>query len=69
AHLEKGLVIKGEKIARGQVIGLVGSTGLSTGAHLHYGVMKNGIYVDPEFYFFSGREYNMDGLYDTVAIK
>jgi len=67
AHLKKALVTDGEKIKRGQVIGLVGDTGLSTGPHLHYGVMKNGIFVDPEFYFFSGREYNLNGLYDTVA--
>ncbi len=67
AHLRKQLVFDGQKIKRGQVIGLVGQTGLATGPHLHYGVMKNGVFVDPEFYFFSGREYNVDGLYDTSA--
>jgi murein DD-endopeptidase MepM/ murein hydrolase activator NlpD len=67
AHLKKALVTDGAKIKRGQVIGLVGDTGLSTGPHLHYGVMKNGIFVDPELYFFSNREYNVDGLYDTAA--
>jgi murein DD-endopeptidase MepM/ murein hydrolase activator NlpD len=37
----------GAKIRQGQVIGFVGSTGLSTGAHLHYEIMVNGRFVDP----------------------
>ncbi len=69
AHLEKQLITERQKVTRGQVVGLVGNTGLSTGPHLHYGVMKNGIYVNPEFYFFSGRDYNIDGLYDIIAAR
>jgi murein DD-endopeptidase MepM/ murein hydrolase activator NlpD len=37
----------GVKVQQGQVIGYVGSTGLSTGAHLHYELIVNGTKVDP----------------------
>ena len=37
----------GVKVRQGQVIGFVGSTGLSTGAHLHYEILVNGRFVDP----------------------
>ena len=50
AHLSKistGL-IKGSKVKRGQVIAYVGSTGLSTGPHLHYEVLYRGKHVDPQ---------------------
>lgn len=42
AHLSKFNVKKGEKVQRGDVIGLVGSTGLVSGPHLHYEVHRNG---------------------------
>ncbi len=37
----------GVRVRQGQVIGFVGSTGLSTGAHVHYEIMVNGRFVDP----------------------
>lgn len=44
-------VKEGDKVTRGEVIGYVGSSGLSTGSHLHYEVRKDGQPVDPEDYF------------------
>ena len=46
-HLSKSLVTPGQKVAKGEVIGLVGSTGRSTGPHLHWGVRMQGARVDP----------------------
>lgn len=46
-HLEKILVRPGERVKRGDVIGQMGSTGYSTGPHLHYEVLKNGKAVNP----------------------
>ncbi len=40
-------MVPGQRVRQGQVIGYVGSTGLSTGAHLHYEIMVNGRFVDP----------------------
>ncbi len=37
----------GVRVAQGELIGRVGSNGLATGPHLHYGLKKNGVYVDP----------------------
>jgi murein DD-endopeptidase MepM/ murein hydrolase activator NlpD len=37
----------GQRVEQGQVIGTVGSTGLSTGPHLHYGLLKSGRYLNP----------------------
>ncbi len=46
-HMSKRLVSEGDKVKKGDVIGLIGSTGRSTGNHLHFGIRKNGKYVDP----------------------
>lgn len=46
-HMSKNLVAVGQRVAKGQVIGLEGTTGNSTGCHLHFEVKVNGTYTDP----------------------
>jgi len=50
--MSKMLVRPGQKVKRGDIIGLVGSTGLSTSPHLHYEVRLNGKPINPvNFYY------------------
>lgn len=51
AHLSKTKVKKGEQVDVGNTIGLLGSTGRSTGPHLHYEILKNDKKINPEKYF------------------
>lgn len=51
AHLSRLKVRKGQYVEVGTIIGLLGSTGRSTGPHLHYEVMKGGKKLNPEKYF------------------
>ena len=50
-HIHKLLIKRGDRVARGEVIALVGNTGRSTGPHLHYEVRLNGVNVNPMNYF------------------
>jgi hypothetical protein len=50
SHLKSVSVKVGHKLEKGQVIGRVGNTGISTGPHVHYEVVKNGKNVDPKDY-------------------
>jgi len=52
-HLSKFKVRVGQRVVRGQLIGLVGSTGKSTAPHLHYEVHKNGEPLNPAFFFYN----------------
>lgn len=47
AHLSRLMVVSGQQVRQGDLIGLVGSTGRSTGPHLHYEVRRNGVAVNP----------------------
>jgi murein DD-endopeptidase MepM/ murein hydrolase activator NlpD len=53
AHMHGFAVRYGQKVKRGDLIGYVGETGLSTAPHLHYEVFVNGIHVNPIHYFFN----------------
>ena len=52
-HMSSSAVTLGQTVAKGQVIGYVGSTGLSTGPHLHFEVRYNGALTDPLSYSYS----------------
>jgi murein DD-endopeptidase MepM/ murein hydrolase activator NlpD len=52
-HMFKIKARVGEQVKRGEVIGYIGNTGKSTGPHCHYEVHKNGIPVDPIYYFYN----------------
>lgn len=47
AHLSKFAVKSGQRVKQGDIIGYVGSTGFSTGPHLHYEMVKDGIKINP----------------------
>jgi len=49
-HMQAIYVKPGDKVTKGQIIGKMGSTGRSTGIHLHFEVRKNGVIVDPRSY-------------------
>jgi murein DD-endopeptidase MepM/ murein hydrolase activator NlpD len=55
AHASKILVKKGDLIKRGQKIAEVGSTGRSTGSHLHFEVLVQGVFQDPQKFLLAGQ--------------
>lgn len=52
-HQYKIKVRPGQRVKRGELIGWVGSTGKSTGPHVHYEVHKNGQHIDPIYFFYN----------------
>ncbi len=59
AHASKSWVAKGDLIRRGQKIGEVGNTGRSTGPHLHFEVMVQGVPQDPQKFLAAGRDLSL----------
>ncbi|MDR3309774.1 MAG: M23 family metallopeptidase [Oscillospiraceae bacterium] len=62
AHMQKMKVKKGDKVTKGDVIGLVGSTGNSTGPHIHFEISYNGTRKDPLSFFKAGTYRLAPGL-------
>lgn len=46
-HMSGYAVSYGQYVRKGQVVGYIGNTGISTGPHLHFSLLRNGVYVDP----------------------
>lgn len=71
AHQSKLAVRRGQKVEQGQIIGYVGSTGFSTGPHLHYEMVKNGTKINPLRETFPGTDpvkpEEMPALQEVVA--
>ena len=53
AHMDRYVVVKGDKVKRGDLIGYVGSSGRSVAPHLHYEIVKDGVKINP-INFYSG---------------
>ncbi len=71
AHLSRFAVSSGQRVSQGDVIGYVGSTGLSTGPHLHFEMVKNGIKINPLTEVLPPgepiKEENLDRFYKEIS--
>ncbi|MEM1418887.1 MAG: LysM peptidoglycan-binding domain-containing protein, partial [Myxococcota bacterium] len=65
AHLREALVVPGELLARGQVLGRLGNTGLSRGPHLHFMLLSEGTHCDPLPLFRPGLPHRSGRLVPT----
>jgi murein DD-endopeptidase MepM/ murein hydrolase activator NlpD len=63
AHLSQFIVTSGTWVAKGEAIGLAGSTGRARGSHLHFEMRENGIAFDPELVFdFGNKDIRKEAL-------
>ncbi|MDR2834883.1 MAG: M23 family metallopeptidase [Bacteroidales bacterium] len=69
AHLSKIDVVQGQNVKRGQKIGEVGNSGLSTAPHLHFEIMKNGEAINPIRYMFAPSADNYELLIKEAKYK
>jgi murein DD-endopeptidase MepM/ murein hydrolase activator NlpD len=67
SHMSRILAQPGERVRQGQVIGYVGSTGLATGPHLHYELLKDGVPINPNSVKFVSRAQLSGG--DLTAFR
>ena len=67
AHMNTISVKAGNEVTRGQVIGYVGNTGKSFGPHLHYEVIKNGLKINPSFFYF--QDLNDTGFKEMLRMS
>lgn len=58
-HMQKRLVERGQSVRRGEIIGLMGTTGRSTGNHLHFELRINQVQVDPAPYIYRGSRWEV----------
>lgn len=65
-HCSEILVSHGQRVKRGEIIGKVGNSGVSTGSHVHYEVRKNMKHLNPKFFFFN--EVSDDDYYNNMAV-
>ncbi|WP_309680905.1 M23 family metallopeptidase [Polaromonas sp.] len=68
AHASRVLVKKGDLVRRGQKIAEVGTTGRSTGPHLHFELLVQGVYQDPQKFLLAGKNLNKPVLAAATAL-